>query len=95
MTPVYLPGLGNGIQNKTPFGWQQVHPDFQMDTIIVSRTFFEKDSSTSLPFGAVSSADFAALNLFLGAGGDLFCPCIPICIRFPADFFFQRAQKGS
>lgn len=95
MTPVCLPGLGNGIQNKTPFGWQQVHPDFQMDTIIVSRTFFEKDSSTSLPFGAVSSADFAALNLFLGAGGDLFCPCIPICIRFPADFFFQRAQKGS
>lgn len=95
MTPVYLPGLVNGIQNKTLLGWQQVHPDFQMDTIIVSRTFFEKYSSTSLPFGAVSSADFAALNLFLGAGGDLFCPCIPICIRFPADFFFQRAQKGS
>lgn len=30
MTPVYLPGLVNGIQNKTPLGWQQVQPDFQM-----------------------------------------------------------------
>lgn len=29
MTPVYLPGLVNGIQNKTPLGWQQVQPDFQ------------------------------------------------------------------
>ena len=29
MTPAASADVGNGIQNKTPFGGQQVQPDFQ------------------------------------------------------------------